>query len=568
VSRTRWTIEQVEADAARGMVAAKHRLAAEAGADALRAGGNAVDAAVATSFAECVVNPAYTGLGGAGNMVIFLAESAEAVAVEYGGRAPAAARADMYDLLPGSDGGFGWRAVRDDANGYGYRSATVPGTVAGLCLAHQRFGALPRADVIAPAIRLAGDGFEVSFYDALVIGREQHRLREFPASAAIFLRPYRDGWLVPTPEQGHRIVQTDLAATLERVAREGADGFYRGEVAAAIEREMRANGGIMTAADLASYAPRVGRPFVGRLSGHDLLVAPWGNGGVTVLQTLNLLAGLELARAGHNSAEHLHLFAEASRRAFADRFAFVADPESADAPWQGLLSQEYAAARRAEMRPELATPDPGPGDPWAYQESRSGRGATGLDPRADHGTTHMATVDAAGNAVSLTQTLLTGFGSRATVAGTGVVLNNGMMWFDPEPGHANSIAPNKRALSNMAPLIGLRDGRLRFAVGASGGRKIIDCVSQVALNVAEFGLGIQDAISAPRIDCSGRQLLVDDRVDPAIVDALRRRGHRVDVRQEAFGAHLWASPVGVAIDDAGRRRGGVHRLYPAEAVGL
>jgi gamma-glutamyltranspeptidase/glutathione hydrolase len=574
-SRSSWVIEKTEAVGDSGVVAAKHPLSSEVGAEILRVGGNAVDAAVATAFVESVVEPAMTGIGGGGNMVIYLAAPAsgypgETAAIEYGMKSPGAAHAEMFELAPGRDShGFAWRNTQGEANIYGYRAAAVPGTVAGLLLALERFGTMSREEVIAPAARIAREGFAVSFYDSLLIGREIHHLRLFPESARTFLQPFRDDWRVPNPEPPERIVQRDLADTLELVAKHGREGFYGGDVADAIDRDMRANGGIITAADLAAYEPRLHTGFVGRYRDHGVVTAPWGNGGVTMLQTLKLLSGFDLARLGHNSPEALHLFIEAARRAFADRFRYVADPDQADVPWRGLLSDEYADERRREIDAARASSSYAPGDPWRHQEAPSGRAVTvGEPPLATHHTTHLCTLDRHGNAVSLTQTLMSAFGSRVVVPGTGIVLNNGMMWFDPEPGNANSVGPNKRALSNMTPLIAFRDGRARLVVGASGGRKIMNCNTQITLNVLDHGLGIQDAISAPRIDCSTAENLLDDRVPADVQEALRGMGHSLRVRTESFQPHFWASPVGIAVGADGRPRGGVHRFYPAVAVGV
>ncbi|HUE75379.1 MAG TPA: gamma-glutamyltransferase [Chloroflexota bacterium] len=569
-SRSTWKIEQSEAVGERGMIAAKHPLSAEVGAEILRAGGNAIDAAVATAFAESVVEPAMTGIGGGGNMVIAMA-TGETVAIEYGMKSPAAARPDMYELLPGHDtDGFGWRNTLDEANIWGHRSVAVPGTVAGLCLALREYGTMPLAEVVTPAIRIAREGFPVTFFEVMHIGLQAHRLRRFPATAEILLRPYQGDWKVPSLDPPDKIVQTDLARTLEQIARLGPDGFYRGEVADLIDQDMREHGGSLTASDLTAYRPRVSRPgFVGRYRGFEILTAPWGNGGITALQSLRILEGFDVRAMGHNSPEYLHVFIEAARRAFADRFVHVADPDVADVPWRGLMSDEYAASRRAEIDPARASASYEAGDPWPYQGSPSGRRVTtGVDPRSDHQTTHLCAMDGQGNAVSLTQTLMSTFGSRVVAAGTGVILNNGMMWFDPEPGHANSVAPHKRPLSNMVPLIAIHDGRAELVVGASGGRKIINCVTQLVLNVIDHQMGIQAAISAPRIDCSTRDTLIDDRLEAEVVERVRSLGHSAQLRTESFAPHLWASQVGILTGADGRRHGGVHRYYPAVAIGV
>lgn len=349
--RSRWIVNKEEAVARGGMVVAKDPLAAEAGVEMLRRGGNAVDAAVAMGFAISVVEPMMTSIAGCGLMLVHEAATRQDWSVEYPPRAPLAAAAAMFDVLGPSSDGIALYRVRDDANESGYRSATVPATAAGLCLAHERFGRLPRQQVMEPAIQYAAEGFSINWYLSFQIGQALGQLRRFPASAAIFLPNGSPAKYLPRPD---RIVQRDLAETLRRIAREGRAGFYAGEVAHAIDEDMK-RGGLITAADLDAYRAEVKPPFRAGYRGYEVLFPTAPCGAWTAVETLNILEALRgafaPARAGQNSAEALHLFVEAARQAFADRYFYLGDPELQPVPLGGLLSKPYARMLAAAIDP-------------------------------------------------------------------------------------------------------------------------------------------------------------------------------------------------------------------------
>lgn len=566
------TVDRIEAVGERGMVATKSRHASEAGARMLEQGGNAMDAAVAAAFVSGVVEPMMSGIGGGGVMIVHDPADGKDYCVEFGMRSPALATPDCYELLDHrSTEVFKWRAVRDEANTVGYRSAAVPGAVAGYCLALERWGTLPLATVIQPAIELAADGIDSHWYHSLLAHKERHRLRRFPASATTFL-PDGDA---PNPldieGRAGRLVQPDLARTLERIAAEGPDAFYRGATAAAIDADMRANDGLLRAADLAAYRAVI-RPAL-TFAYRDATVAtvPGPFGGVTMAQMLQILDGFDLAASGHNTAATLHLIAEASRLAFADRFAYLADPEVVPTPFAGILSAAYTAERRDAIDRGRAMPTLAPGDPWRHEPG--GRPAS-LPPSSGPGparsnTTHLCAADRDGLAISLTTTLMSSFGSAVTIPGTGVLLNNGMSWFDPEPGRAASLAPSRRPLTNQTPAIVSDAAGPRFVVGASGGRRILDAVAQLIIKAVDFGLGAQAAISSPRMDCSEQRLIVDDRVGPAALAGLADLGHDLTAHQLDFFLNGFASPDAILYDRAANvLRGGADPFYPALAVGV
>ncbi|CAA9536098.1 MAG: Gamma-glutamyltranspeptidase @ Glutathione hydrolase [uncultured Thermomicrobiales bacterium] len=565
-TRTDWILDRHEARAPGGMVATKDRIAAELGAEVLRRGGNAVDAAVTAAFALGVVEPFMSGVGGGGFLVAHLPERGETVVVDYAMVAPRAASAGMYPLAGGSDQDlFGWPAVEGNANTVGHRAVAVPGTVAGLALALERFGTVPLAEALAPAIRLADEGFPVSWHTALYVAIDLENLNRYPATRATFT----DDGVPPSPLPGlmRPLRQPDLAATLRSIAAEGPRVFYEGPIADAIVADMRANDGLIDAGDLASYRARVVPPLRSGYRGHEVVGAPAASGGPTVLETLNLMEGAPLARLGHNSVAALHEIAEACRQALVDRFAYLADPDFVPVPVAELVSKAYAAEQRTGFLPDRARETVLAGD--------RGRLGVAHDPetsepgygRLPMTTTHVSVVDRAGNAVSLTQTLLSGWGSRVVVPGTGVLLNNGMMWFDPEPGRPNSIEGGKRPLANMAPILLLRDGQSFMSLGAMGGRRILNAVPQIVANVVDFGMGIQEAITAPRIDYSTRRLEVSDRLPAETIAGLESLGYPVHPVEEHVLSFEFGSPVGVlALPDG--LAGGANPFYPAMAVGV
>jgi gamma-glutamyltranspeptidase/glutathione hydrolase len=570
--RTDWVLERTEAVARGGMVAAKTAAAAEVGAGVLRRGGNAVDAAVATAFAAGVVEPWMSGLGGGGFMVVHRPGEAPRV-VEFPMVAPAGATPAMFPLAgTGADTAlFGWPAVVDQANIVGHRAVAVPGAVAGLALALERFGTIALADALAPAIRLAEEGAPVTWHTTLTIARDLANLARFPATAAVFC----PNGIPPATIEQHRAAilrQPDLARTLGTIAAEGPGAFYEGPLARTIVGHLAEHGAPVTEADFAGYQATVAPALTTTYARHEVATIGKGSGGTTLVETLNLLAAAGVGRLGHNTPQALHLIALALRQAFADRYAYLADPEAVAVPVEALVAADYAAERAAGFDRHLGAVTAGPPERLGV-----GHGLAASVPEyvgqpnqaSDGSTTHLGAIDREGVAVSLTTTLLGLWGSRVVAPGTGVLLNNGMMWFDPEPGRPNSVAGGKRPLSNMAPLLLARGGRAVASLGGSGGRRIMACNAQLVVNLLDHGLSIQPAISAPRIDASTLELLVSPRLPRATRDDLAARGHRLAVRDERLFTGDFASPVGVLAGTDGLLRGGADPFYyPAAVVGV
>jgi gamma-glutamyltranspeptidase/glutathione hydrolase len=466
-----------------GMVASASALASRAGMETLKNGGNAVDAAAVVALALAVTHPEAGNLGGGGFMLIRTADGRSSF-LDFRERAPKKARPDLYldakgNVIPGSS-----RA--------GVRASGVPGTVAGIALALRRFGSISFADACRPAERLAREGFELSKYQADFLKSEgaKAKLERFPESRRIFLRDgayYREGELFRQPE---------LAATFGRLIRQGPQEFYQGETARLIVTAM-GDRGLITLDDLKQYQAVEREPLSGSYRGYTILTAPPpSSGGVGLLEMLNMLEGDRLPELGHNSARYLHLLAEVMRRAFADRAAYLGDPDFVPVPVAQLSSKGYAARLRAGIDPDRATPS---------GQIRPGLGS-GAEPQS---TTHFSVVDAAGTMVSCTYTINDNFGSGVTVPGAGFLLNDEMDDFTSKPGvpnlfgllqgKANAIAPGKRPLSSMTPTIVLRDGNPWFAIGGPGGPRIINAVLQVLVNIVDFGMDLQQAIDLPRI---------------------------------------------------------------------
>jgi gamma-glutamyltranspeptidase/glutathione hydrolase len=501
--------------AAHGMVVAQERIAAEIGRDVLARGGNAVDAAVATGFAMAVTYPRAGNIGGGGFMLIHLA-SGEDVAIDYRETAPAAAARDMF---LGDDGKPDPKKSRDQALGIG-----VPGTVAGLALALERYGSgrLSLAELLAPAIALARDGFTVEDDIADTLPQWQRRLLQWPASRKVFARD--DGTLL---RRGDRLIQSDLAATLQAIAAKGASGFYDGEVAERLIAAIRANGGILTRDDLKSYRAEIRTPVRGSYRGLDIVSMPLpSSGGTVLIETLNILEGFDLRGMGAGSVDGLHVLIEAMKRAYADRARYLGDPAFVQAPVARLIDKDYAARQRGTIDMARATP-------WNDRAL--------APPREGDNTTHFSVADRFGNAVSNTYTLNFSYGLGLVAEGTGVLLNNELDDFTAAPGASNAYGlvgfdanlpgPGKRPLSSMSPTIVLKDGRPLLVTGSPGGSRIISTVLQVIVNALDFDMDIAAAVAAPRLH---HQWLPDEvRVEQgfpeATLEALRGRGHRIAV---------------------------------------
>ena len=521
------------------VVVSVHEEASKAGAEIMRKGGNAVDAAVATGFALAVVHPAAGNIGGGGFMLVRMA-TGETHFLDYREKAPKAASRNMYldekgDVIP-------------NASLIGYKAAGVPGSVAGMVYAQQHWGKLPLRTVMEPAIQLARDGVHLTYEEAQSM-REKH-LADFPDSKRIF---QRDGQYY---EAGEIFRQPELAHTLERIAANPED-FYKGAMARELAEEMKRGGGLITAEDMSEYEVKERQPIRGTYRGYDVISAPPpSSGGVTLLETLNILEGYNLSAMGNRSADAIHLTAEAFRRSFYDRAEFLGDPDFSQLPIPQLMDKKYAAAwrtsldmTRSSLSKELRRPS-GFGD----LDRQAAAHSPYEGPEAEN-TTHYSVVDQQGNAVSVTTTLNDGFGSRVTAGKLGFLLNDEMDDFTSKPGvpngygliqgEANSIAPGKRPLSAMAPTIVLKDGKLFLVLGSPGGPRIISTVANILMGVVDFGLDIQAAVNAPRFHHQWEpdQIYVERvGISPDTIKLLEARGHMI--RVEGY----WSDGECIAVD--------------------
>jgi gamma-glutamyltranspeptidase/glutathione hydrolase len=466
-----------------GMVVSQDDLASQAGVSILKAGGNAVDAAVATGFALAVTHPQAGNLGGGGFMLVYLAEEKKTVVIDYREVAPQLAHRDLFI---GEDGNVDNAVAR-----FSYKSSGTPGTVKGLLEAHAKYGSLPLSDVMAPAIQLAGNGFTMTWALADSLRYYKKRLSRDPASLGYFFKP--DG---STYEAGELFVQADLAATLGMIAEKGIDGFYKGAVADKIVATMKAGGGIVTHADLENYEVKYREPITGSFRDVEVVtMPPPSSGGIHVVQMLNTLEGWDLKAMGHNSAAYMHRVVESMKYAFADRSKHLGDPDYFDVPADVLTSKSYAAAIRAKIDVNKATP------------------STEIMPaeeliKESPDTTHFSIMDKAGNMVANTYTLNFSYGSGLSVAGAGFLLNNEMDDFSAKPGSpngygliggvGNAIEAGKRPLSSMSPTFVFKDGKPYLITGAAGGPRIITSVLHVILNSVEFDMNVQEAAARPR----------------------------------------------------------------------
>jgi gamma-glutamyltranspeptidase/glutathione hydrolase len=507
------TVHPVRAE--HGLVVAQEKFAARIGADVLKAGGNAIDAAVATGFALAVTYPRAGNIGGGGFMVVHLAARNEDVAIDYRESAPAATTRDIF---LGPDGKPDGTRSRDSGLGIG-----VPGTVAGLALALEKYGSgkFTLAQLLKPSIALARDGINVTDDTADTLPDWYRRLGKWPASAKIFARA--DGTSL---REGDRLVQTDLAATLSAIAEQGPRGFYEGPVATRLAQAVRDAGGIMTPDDLKSYQAIIRTPVRGTYRGYDIVSMPLpSSGGTVLLESLNILEGFRLGDLEQGSAASLHLLIEALKRGYADRARYLGDPAFVNAPVSILLAKDYAAKLRETIDPEHATP--------AQQVTSA------LPPREGSNTTHYSVVDSEGNAVANTYTLNFSYGVGLVAEGTGVLLNNELDDFTAAPGASNAFGlvgyeanlpgPGKRPLSSMSPTIVEKDGKVVLVTGTPGGSRIISTVLQVIVNVLDYHMDVAAAVAAPRLHHQWMpdKVLVEPGFPPEVLDALKAKGHTI-----------------------------------------
>jgi len=509
-----------EVVASRAIVAANHPLASVAGAEILALGGNAVDAAVATLFALSAVEPMMVSPFGAGFFVIRDGRTGAVTTIDNYATVPARATPDMFEPIPTS---LDYETVGRE-NDIGYRAIAVPGALKGWAHAVARYGRLPFAQLIEPAIRYAANGFPASAYLIHMIVDGRDALARFPASAEVFL----PGGQIPTV--GQRIVRADYARTLRQIADEGPETLYTGALAGTIADDMAANGGLVDRADLAAYRVIEREPVRSTYRGHEIIsMAPPSSGGTHIAQILNILEGFAVGQGDlrFGTAGYQHLFAEALKIAFADRRRYMADPETNDVPVAWLTSKGYATARRADIDPAQAR-DHAAGEAAAVAQFLGGEGAN---------TTHLTVMDDEGTIVSTTQTLNSAFGSKVTCPGTGMLLDNCMVLMDPIPGRTNSIAGGKRILSSMSPTIVLRDGAPFMAVGTPGGKRIFAAVAQAIINVIDHGMTLQEAVEAPRCWTQGADLELER--DFPNLDTLRADltafGHKITIVEKVAG---------------------------------
>jgi gamma-glutamyltranspeptidase/glutathione hydrolase len=549
------------------MVVSVHDLASHAGIDIMRAGGNAVDAAVATGFALAVVHPAAGNIGGGGFMLIRMADGA-AHFVDYREKAPAAATRDMYLDAKGN--------VIEGASEIGFKSISVPGSVAGMVYAQEKYGKLSLKQVIAPAIKLAREGYALTWEEAEDF-HDKH-LAEFPESRRVFQRNgdyYKPGELFRQP---------DLARTLERIA-EKPDDFYHGALARELAAAMQKGGGLITADDLAHYEVKEREPVRGTYRGYEVISAPPpSSGGTLLIESLNILEAYDLGKMGDRSAQSMHYTLEAFRRAFFDRAEFMGDPDFAKIPVAQLIDKKYGMAWGETIDPARATPSGNLKRPAVFSqlEQYAAEHPPAMVPHETNHTTHYSVMDADGNAVSVTTTINDWFGSRVTADGLGFLLNDEMDDFSSKPGVPNSdgllqsemnaIGPGKRPLSSMTPTIVVRGGKTVMVLGSPGSSKIITTVANVLMGVVDYGMNIQEAVNAPRFHHQWMPdvVNVEQWFSPDTLNLLQHMGYKIEIGLH-YGtdvAPYWSEAECIAVDaKTGDRLGAVDGRSGGKAVG-
>ncbi|WP_374763699.1 gamma-glutamyltransferase [Yunchengibacter salinarum] len=533
-----------------GMVVSQDGFASKAGREMLAQGGNAVDAAVATGFALAVTHPQAGNIGGGGFMMVYLAEEARTIAIDYREMAPAGAGRDLF---LDENGDVDKRLAR-----FSGKASGVPGTVMGMIHALEKYGTLPLKTVMAPAIRLAEEGFPMTWALHDSLSRYQARLKGDEAATGYFFRA--DG---SVPDVGSRFIQADLAKTLKTIAAKGADGFYDGWVAEKLVESVRAAGGIITRDDLKAYTVKERAPITGSYRGYEIAsMPPPSSGGVHIVQMLNVLEGWDMAAQGHNSADYINRLAEVMKIAYADRSKYLGDPDFFDVPIGALTSKAYARDIREGIVPGVARPseDIGPAPDLPYESKQ---------------TTHYSVADAQGNMVANTYTLNFTYGNGKAVAGAGFLMNNEMNDFSAKPGvpnafgllggEANAIEPGKRPLSSMTPTLLFKDGKPLMATGSPGGSTIITITLQTMLNVMDFDMNIASAVARPRVHHQWypKKLFVEPGLSLDTLTRLKAMGYNVkasaaDSADRSMGSAnaLMISPDGLLMGAADPRRPG------------
>ncbi|EDX74349.1 gamma-glutamyltransferase [Coleofasciculus chthonoplastes PCC 7420] len=500
-----------------GMVSSQERYATEAGLAVLKEGGNAIDAAVTIGFTMAVTLPSAGNIGGGGFMLVHLEDEHKTIAIDYREKAPKAATRDMFLDETGD--------VDSEKSRYSHAAVGVPGTVAGLTMTLEKYGTISLARALQPAIELAENGFPVSEYVHRSLIAVKERMQAYPASRTIFYKPGGEPYQI-----GETLVQRDLAQSLRLIASQGAKAFYHGAIADAIVTEMEANDGLISKADLAEYQPVIREPIRGTYRGYEIYsMPPPSSGGIHLVQLLNILEAFPLGELGQNTAQTIHLLTESMKLAYADRSKYLGDTDFVSVPISGLISKPYANQLRRKINLDQATPSQeiAPGNPNPFIESNN--------------TTHYSVMDNQGNAVANTYTLNFSYGSKITVTGTGILLNNEMDDFSAKPGvpnafgliggEFNAIEPEKRMLSSMTPTIVLKDGKPFLVTGSPGGSRIITTVLQVILNVIDHDMNIAEATNAVRVHHQWLpdQLMIEPGLNGDTMHLLEDKGHQITV---------------------------------------
>lgn len=533
-----------------GMVVSQEALASRVGADILEAGGNAIDAAVATGFALAVTLPRAGNLGGGGFMMLYLAEENKTIAIDYREMAPSAAHRDMF-LNPEGE-------VDNEKARFSAQSSGVPGTVAGLLYALDKYGTMSVSDVLQPAIQLATQGFSINHDLSDSLRLSAYRLQKHRASKAYFYKDAGDYYL-----PGDILVQSDLGSTLKRISQQGSAGFYQGKTADLIVQQMQRSGGLITMNDLADYRVVEREPVCGSYRSVELCaMPPPSSGGIHLIQMLNILENYNLAKSGHNTAKTMHLLIEAMRSAYADRSLYLGDPDFEQVPTNKLINKAYAKSISEQINPNKArrSEDVHPGlDRWVASQAKE-----------SEETTHFSTWDKQGNVVSNTYTLNFAYGNGIAVEGAGFLLNNEMDDFSAKPGSANgyglvggtanAIQPKKRPLSSMTPTIVFdNNNKPILATGTPGGSTIITIVLQIILNWAEFGMSIAEATAAPRIHHQWLpdKVFYEQGVSQDSLFLLQSMGHQIATKSRVLGSSQSIAVKGTNLEGSAdpRRQG-------------
>ena len=513
----------------KGVVASNHPLASLAGIEMLTAGGNAIDAAIATMFALSVVEPMMVGITGAGFINYYNSRDKSSVTIDNYCTAPLAATEDMF--VPVSNEWPDYMETKNEENRYGYLSVGVPAALQAWCNVEEKYGVLGIERVIRPAIRFAKEGFAVSDYLSGIVANNKEILSIYPASKSLFVSKG-----IPL-KSGDMLSNDDYAKTLEDIAHNGTATLTEGFLGHAIAKDMKSNNGIISMDDLNQYKIEYREPVRGTYRGYEIVgVGPVSSGATHIIQALNIIEGFDVKEMQFGSVEYIHLIAETLKMVFADRFRYMGDPDFVKVPVEGLISKEYGQHCRQKIDLSKSS---------SFEHDNPAAFAT-----ESKNTTHITVADETGSVVSMTQTLNDAFGSRVTVPGTGVLLNNTMYNFDPHPGTANSIAPGKRVLSSMAPITVFKSGKPFMSLGTPGARRIFPSVLQGIINVIDHGMSLQEAVEAPRVWTQGQNLELEPDISPDVIEPLTQKGHIIEgVERVAGGMN------GVLFDDTGSIHG-------------